>query len=108
MLCERYVERLDDPIPERHCCDIRNAKCNTLDIEKLMHVTLRVYQHPTEARTFYAPDAEPSLEVEVPVLAVTGLDNYKLLHPNLRWKKKGAGSLYLVDTWDSGAEKLPA
>ena len=38
------------------------------DIERALHVTLRVYQHPTEKRTFYAPDVEPSLDLAVPIL----------------------------------------
>ena len=44
---------------------------------------MHVYQHPTEARTFYAPDAEPSLDLAVPVLGISGLDNYALPRPRL-------------------------
>src|ERR1039458_1937257 len=36
------------------------------DIERALHVTLRVYQHPTEKRMFHAPDAEPSLDLAGP------------------------------------------
>ena len=54
------------------------------DIERALQVTLREYQHPQEARTFYAPDAEPSLDLAVPVLHIAGLDNFSLPHPNLR------------------------
>ena len=50
-------------------------------IEKSFHVTLRTYHHPTEARTFYAPDVEPSLDLSVPVLGISGLDNYSLPRP---------------------------
>lgn len=46
------------------------------DIQRTLHVTLRTYQHPTEARTFYAPDAEPLLDLAVPILHISGLDNY--------------------------------
>ena len=46
------------------------------DIERAFHVTMREYQHPTEARTFYAPDTEPSLDLAVPILHINGLDNY--------------------------------
>jgi subtilase family serine protease len=46
------------------------------DIEQVFHVTMRVYQHPKEARTFYAPDVEPSLDLAVPVLHISGLDNF--------------------------------
>jgi subtilase family serine protease len=54
------------------------------DIEKAFHVTLRTYQHPTEARQFFAPDVEPSVDSGLPILNVSGLDNYDLPHPNLR------------------------
>ena len=46
------------------------------DIERALQVTLREYQHPTEARTFYAPYVEPSLDLAAPVLPVTGLENF--------------------------------
>src|SRR5208282_4750345 len=32
------------------------------DIQKAFHVTLRTYRHPVEARDFFAPDAEPSVD----------------------------------------------
>src|SRR4051812_35858769 len=51
------------------------------DIEKAFHVALRVYHHPTEARDFYAPDREPSLDLTVPILNISGLDDYSLPHP---------------------------
>ncbi len=54
------------------------------DIEKAFHVTLRTYQHPTENRQFYAPDVEPSVDPSLPILDVSGLDNYVLPHPMLR------------------------
>jgi len=51
------------------------------DIEKALHATMRVYQHPQEARSFFAPDADPSLDLAVPVLAIEGLNNYVLPYP---------------------------
>ena len=51
------------------------------DIEKAMHVKMRVYQHPTEKRMFHAPDTEPSLDLAVPILRISGLDNYSLPQP---------------------------
>jgi hypothetical protein len=54
------------------------------DIERVFHVTMRIYQHPTEARTFYAPDIEPSLDLAIPILQVSGLDNYSLPHPKFQ------------------------
>jgi len=50
-------------------------------VEKTLHVTLRTYQHPSETRNFYAPDVEPSLDLGVPVLHISGLDNYVMPHP---------------------------
>ena len=47
---------------------------NVADIERAFHVTLRTYRHPTEARDFYAPDAEPSVEAGVPILEISGLE----------------------------------
>ena len=31
------------------------------DIQSAFNVNLLIYQHPTEDRTFYAPDVDPSL-----------------------------------------------
>lgn len=51
------------------------------DIERTWQVHLEVYQHPTEPRTFYAPDSEPVAPASVPVLHVSGLDNFLLPRP---------------------------
>ncbi|HEX7618146.1 MAG TPA: protease pro-enzyme activation domain-containing protein, partial [Verrucomicrobiae bacterium] len=51
------------------------------DIERAFGVTLRTYRHPTENRTFHAPDVEPSVESGVPILDVSGLNDYALPHP---------------------------
>jgi subtilase family serine protease len=53
------------------------------DIEKALHVTIGLYQHPTENRTFYAPDREPTPDVGIPLWHIAGLDNYSLPHPAL-------------------------
>ena len=64
--------------PNRVILDVNGTVSN---IEKIFHVNMHVYQHPKEARTFYAPDAEPSLDLAVPILHISGLDNYALPHP---------------------------
>jgi len=46
------------------------------DVEKAFQVTLREYRHPTEDRTFFAPDREPSVDAALPILHVSGMDNY--------------------------------
>jgi len=52
-------------------------------IEKALHVTLGIYRHPTENRTFYAPDREPTPDSSVRLWHITGLDNYSIPHPAL-------------------------
>ena len=53
------------------------------DIERAFHIRLHVYQHPKEARSFFASDVEPTLDVDTPVLAISGLDNYVRPKPKL-------------------------
>jgi kumamolisin len=50
-------------------------------IERAFHVTLGVYQHPAENRTFYAPDREPTVNLPFSLWHVSGLDNYSIPHP---------------------------
>jgi uncharacterized repeat protein (TIGR01451 family) len=59
------------------------------DIEKAFQVKMRVYQHPRENRTFFAPDVEPSVPAGLPVLDISGLNNYGLPHPLLVRKPAG-------------------
>ncbi len=62
-------------------------------IEDTFGVHLMVYNHPSEARTFYAPDVEPSVDTAAPILAVVGLDNYELPHPLRRQKPSQANQV---------------
>lgn len=45
-------------------------------IEKAFHLNLRLYQHPTERRLFYAPDREPEVDSTIPLLHISGLSDY--------------------------------
>jgi len=56
------------------------------NIENAFRLTMCTYQHPQETRTFCAPATEPSLDPPVPVLHISGPDNYSLPRPNLRIK----------------------
>ena len=53
------------------------------DIEKAFHITLQTYRHPTEARNFFAPDTEPSIEENLPILDVSGLSDFARAKPFL-------------------------
>jgi subtilase family serine protease len=61
-------------------------------INRAFQVKVNYYRHPTEARTFYSPDREPTcVGLSVPLLQVTGMNNYVLPHPMLR--RRAAGNL---------------
>jgi hypothetical protein len=57
------------------------ASAAVTDIERAFHLTLGVYQHPTENRPFYAPDREPSVDLDVPLWHIAGLDNFSIPQP---------------------------
>ncbi len=56
------------------------------DVENAFGVTLQVFNHPTEHRTFFAPDADPTVDVTLPIIHITGLNNYSLPHPKYHVK----------------------
>jgi len=64
--------------PNRMIVDVAGP---VADIERAFHVTMGVYQHPTEDRTFYAPDREPTTDLPFPLWHITGLDNFSIPRP---------------------------
>ncbi len=66
--------------PNRLLVDVNGS---VAQIEKAFHVVMMVYQIPTEKRTFYSPDREPSLDLSVPVSHIGGLDNFSIPRPML-------------------------
>jgi len=53
------------------------------NVEKALHLAMGVYQHPTENRTFFAPDREPALDLALQLWHISGLDNYSIPKPGL-------------------------
>ncbi|HTT98363.1 MAG TPA: S53 family peptidase [Rhizomicrobium sp.] len=53
------------------------------DVERVLHVKLNLYKHPTQDRNFMSPDREPTLDLKVPVQEVTNLKTYVLPYPKL-------------------------
>jgi subtilase family serine protease len=51
------------------------------NVEKAFHVTMGVYQDPTEDRTFFAVDREPTVDLPFQLWHITGLDNNSKPHP---------------------------
>jgi kumamolisin len=45
-------------------------------IESAFHIKMTNYQHPTEDRTFYAPDREPTVNLPFALWHISGQDNY--------------------------------
>ena len=70
----------------RMLLDVKGA---VADIEKAFQVKMRVYQHPKENRTFFAPDVEPTAPAGLPVLDISGLNNFGRPHPLLVSKPLG-------------------
>jgi subtilase family serine protease len=66
-----------DTFENRMVVDVEGPAAN---IESAFHISLGIYQHPTENRTFYAPDREPTPDLDVPLLHISGLDNFTLPH----------------------------
>jgi xanthomonalisin len=58
------------------------------DIERVFHVTMGMYQHPTENRLFMAPDRAPTLDLAVPVQDVIGLDDFVRPYNRLQYTKQ--------------------
>ena len=70
--------RVTSTHPNRMILDVTGS---VADVEKTFQVKLHVYPHPQETRTFFAPDGEPSLDLQVPVLHIGGLNNYSRPRP---------------------------
>ena len=50
-------------------------------VEDAFHVNMSTYKHPTENRTFYAPDREPTPNLPLALWHISGLDNFSIPHP---------------------------
>jgi subtilase family serine protease len=78
----RFAERngltVTGTFPNRMVVNVTGSVRN---IEKAFAVQMNVYQHPTEQRTFYAPDREPFADLSVPLWHIGGLDNFSIPHP---------------------------
>jgi subtilase family serine protease len=77
--------------------DVEGSAAN---IEKAFQLKMGLYQHPTEKRTFYSPDREPSLDLGVPVLHISGLDNFTL--PRSKNRKAAPGSIQAAGSGPGG------
>ena len=62
-------------------------------VNRAFHVKVCNYRHPTDSRVFYSPDREPTtVGLGVPLLQITGMNNYVLPHSMLQHKEAAANS----------------
>jgi len=73
-----------------------------VDVKEAFHVNMNVFQHPTENRTFYAPDREPSMDEKIPLLHIAGLDSYVLPKSNLRVRPRTNSPVLLNGSGPNG------
>lgn len=59
---------------------ILNVSGDAGTIEKAFHTNLAYWADPVRGK-FYAPDRDPTLDLDVKITAIAGLDNYDLPHP---------------------------
>ncbi|MFC5740090.1 S53 family peptidase [Dyella tabacisoli] len=80
-------------------------------INRALHVQIGNYRHTTENRTFFAPDREPTVDLGVPLLKITGLTNVTLPHNHLLHKpaaqEQALATVHLTGSGPSG-EYLPS
>ena len=61
---------------------IVQVDASVASIERAFNVTMNVYQPPTENRTFYAPDREPTVNLSTKLWNINGLDNFAIPRPS--------------------------
>jgi uncharacterized repeat protein (TIGR01451 family) len=83
---------------------ILDVEASVADIERTFHVGMQVYQHPTENRTFYGPDRDPSVDLGVPLLHIDGLDNFLIPKPLIRHKTPNPNVIEPLQGTGSGPE----
>jgi hypothetical protein len=71
--------------PNRLLVDVAG---NVAAVERAFHLRLKQFRHPTEPRIFFAPDTEPLVDASLPLLHISGLDNFSLPHPQFHLHSK--------------------
>ncbi|MDR3746515.1 MAG: protease pro-enzyme activation domain-containing protein [Acidobacteriaceae bacterium] len=75
-------------------------------INTAFHVQMNNYRHPTEDRTFYSPDRDPSLNLGVPVAHIVGLDNFSLPKPMIAQPQDGQPDPLITGSGPGGTSYL--
>jgi len=72
-------------------------------INSAFSLKMKVYQHPTENRTFFSPDREPTLNLSVPVAHIAGLNNFSLPHPMSKMSQQGVAPYNITGSGPGGS-----
>jgi len=83
----------------RYLIDLRGK---VADIERVFHVTMGMYPHPSGLRQFIAPDREPTIDLDVPVLHVTGLDDFVLPFTRMKRAQNASPRISLTGSGPGG------
>jgi kumamolisin len=70
--------KVTDTLPTRM---LFSVSTDVATVEKAFHVTMSSYQHPSEPRSFYSPDQEPTVDPSLGIRHIGGLDNFSIAHP---------------------------
>jgi subtilase family serine protease len=70
--------------PNRLIVDVSGS---VADVQRTFHVRLRNFRHPTENRTFFAPENEPEIDVPLAITHIAGLTNYWIPRPQSRIRR---------------------
>lgn len=65
-----------------------NINGTVAQIDKAFNLSMKSYRHPTESRAFFAPDREPTVDINVPLWHIAGLDDYSIPRPAMAKAKK--------------------
>ena len=79
-----------------------NVQGTVENVSRALHVTMGVYQHPTEARTFFAADREPTVDSDVKIWSIAGLDDFSLPRPLLQRATAAGVKLFTTGSGPGG------
>ncbi|HTR40284.1 MAG TPA: protease pro-enzyme activation domain-containing protein [Pseudomonadales bacterium] len=71
-------------------------------VQKMLRTQIRVYNHPLQARMFFAPASEPQIDPGIPISHISGLDNYTIPRPAFTIKSASFNSSAVSPAFGSG------
>jgi Pro-kumamolisin, activation domain len=101
---EKYGLTVTNTTPNRLVLDVTGT---VAQIDQAFRVTLQMFEHPSENRTFHAPDTEPSVEEGVPIQGVSGLNNIEPPRP-MALNRQSVKRITRVDNIARGSQTVRA